>query len=492
MPAGSVSGLRQDRTSRPTLRHGICKGLRAAWIGSLAPWALWLSGCGQSPPPNDADRHLLQVQSEPSLLLPPGPAGKPVQTERAVVHSTAVSEAGPALSRRDDETTPVTPPREYRSDNARPDEIADEDVMLPSPLHSMVVDEGRLEPIAETDATIFSGESMDVVELPNVAPATHELAAIEARLDELVRHGYQLGERGAIYSARSELVSVLRLLADSHDGLSGDTRHATALGAGFAALREAADFQPRGSAMIGESRMRDLIRDHATPVLKGDRAHGVSPTQAAARYYTFAQEQLAYATGQSRVGADALYGLGRIAQPASSAAKAADLSATAQTLVYFQSALMVHPAHFRAAHECGVLLAQCGRLEQSRKMFEQAIASSPQAASFANLAVIEDRLGRREAADAARRRAVQLGGVVAGNPRPQVRWVDARDFSRVAVGQNGVTPAPATTVNSEAKPATATAAKNSRSDRPTATPAPRHEPTNESTASQWNRVFQRK
>ena len=300
-----------------------------------------------------------------------------------------------------------------------------------SPWATDELDSDGAERLSDTGNSIVLAE-----ELPALVTPTPELRAVEARVDQIVRGGYHLAEKGAIYSARTEFVEALKLLAGAHDSAAGCSRHAVALDAALTALREAADFLPRGSSTSIELRARDRAARHTTPLLHGPQAPQLSANQAAARYYTFAQEQLAYATGQSRVGAAALYGLGRIAAKGSTGDAASDLASAGPALVYFQASLMVDPSHYRAAHETGVLLAQCGRLDQARQMLQRAVAISPQATTWTNLAIVHERLGERKLAAAARQQAAQLGGQPTGD-RPHVRWVEAREFSRVASAPEG-------------------------------------------------------
>ncbi|HZZ72967.1 MAG TPA: hypothetical protein VFE24_12000, partial [Pirellulales bacterium] len=172
--------------------------------------------------------------------------------------------------------------------------------------------------------------------LPPISP---ELNTARRQADETVRRGFGLAERGALFSARCELLQALRDLADALDAAHGGMQHAQALAAGLRAEEEADDFQPKGAQVISQLPMAVLIESHQTPILK-ERAEGISPLQARQQYLNFAQEQLAAAVEQEPIGSLALFALAKI-QVAIDVKNPSDGgSGVARAITYHRAALL--------------------------------------------------------------------------------------------------------------------------------------------------------
>ncbi len=137
------------------------------------------------------------------------------------------------------------------------------------------------------------------------------MEAITQSADQLVRQGFRLAERGAVYSARLKFFAALSLIARSHDVQEQTQVYTHSLVAGRAALVEAWAFRASGLPIATD--MARIVAAHRTTVLAQASLESLSPVSAQQQYFTYAQEQLAMAAGHEPVGSMALYGLGKTA-----------------------------------------------------------------------------------------------------------------------------------------------------------------------------------
>jgi hypothetical protein len=137
------------------------------------------------------------------------------------------------------------------------------------------------------------------------------LAMVSQRADGMIDRGFQLAEKGAYYTAQTELKQALRTVSQALDAHFGGNHYSEALATGWLALEEAGDFSAhsqRGPVVdVGL-----IVDSHQTALLKGYALEGVSPVLAMQHYFSFAQEQLVEACGQAPVASRALHGLGKI------------------------------------------------------------------------------------------------------------------------------------------------------------------------------------
>ena len=265
------------------------------------------------------------------------------------------------------------------------------------------------------------------------------IANVAAHADALARHGMSLAGRGAYFSARSEFIQALRLIAQALDQESPGTQHGQQLAAGLRALEEAKDFVPPGSQLEADLDLASIVAAHQTPVLKHA---GLTPTNTLAAlqdYYTYAQEQLASASGHEPAASLALFGLGKIHLLLAGQTTPTSRLEQPKAMVFHRAALLVDPANFRAANELGVLLAKCGQLEAAKEVLQQSALTSPQAEAWHNLAVVHERLGETAQAQQARREWQLLSSGVAARRTPvndaPVQWLDPKQFASVSAGQ---------------------------------------------------------
>ena len=262
-----------------------------------------------------------------------------------------------------------------------------------------------------------------------------EMIAREA--DAHTCRAFELAGRGACFSARSEFIMTLRLVAQGLDTQGRTTVHSEALAQGLTVLREAEDFLPSGSRLEADLDMPGIIAGHRTPVLKGFPLDGITPLVAMQRYFTFAQEQLAVAAAEEVAGSMALEGLGKL-HAALADDRAADVKgAEPKAVVFYQAALLVYPHNYMASNDLGVLMARAGHYAEARLALVHSLSIRPHAVGWRNLAVVYRELGQMDLAmQAAQRwqsyRKVELAGGRQTGPRPSpmVCWVTPENFAR--------------------------------------------------------------
>jgi tetratricopeptide (TPR) repeat protein len=280
-----------------------------------------------------------------------------------------------------------------------------------------------------------------------------EMEAISQSADALVRQGFRLAERGAVYSARLKFFAALTLIARSLDVEQHTQVYTNSLVAGRVALTEAWDFRAEGLPKATD--MKRIVAAHRTPVLAQVAIESLSPVAAQQRYFSYAQEQLAVAAGKEPVGSLALYGLGKSAPALHGQAAAPNLTVAGEQMACYQAAILVDDQNFRAMNELGVLLAAHGRWEGARDLFMQTLAISENAATLRNLSAVWSHLGDSQRALQAAQRAdklssTRLGAITGSN----LRWVDPETFARSLPPSEGLAP-PVVSSNPSQQPATA-------------------------------------
>lgn len=280
--------------------------------------------------------------------------------------------------------------------------------------------------------------------------ATGALQAVAGKAEQRVRNAFVLAGRGAVYSARSELVATLRMVSQALDAQAATTGRSEALAAGLLALNEVDDFTPDGGRLGSQIDLRHVISGHRTAVLKDavlKDAENESLTSllVAQRYYTFAQEQLAFAGGRLPAASLALFGLGKLQTVEPARGSDGETSAIAKAMVFQQAALLVESRNFLAANELGVLLARVGQWSDARQVLRHGVTTHPQAELWKNLATVHQRLGETQLAHLAQREAARAAMQTRGpQADPQldngggfVRWVPPQRFAQ-NVGQDTV------------------------------------------------------
>lgn len=288
------------------------------------------------------------------------------------------------------------------------------------------------------------------------------IRAVADRANELVRHAYSLGQRGASFSARAELIQSLRLIAQARDAQQGGDEHSAALARGLQALQEADDFAPKGSRLEADLNVAQIVRAHRSEILKSDTDIEVSPLVALQRYYTYAQQQLAVAGGGMPAASHALYCLGKMQTVLADSTPESQRLQGPKAMTFYQAALLVDGGNYLAANELGVMLARYGQLQDARRVLLHSVATRPHLEGWHNLAVVHARLGEpdlAQRADYERQLLASQQGLSKDARSPLgdvVQWVDPRSFASHGVSdQTTAAAAPAnrkSTINTAKAP----------------------------------------
>ncbi|MCA9119176.1 MAG: hypothetical protein H6822_22855 [Planctomycetaceae bacterium] len=221
------------------------------------------------------------------------------------------------------------------------------------------------------------------------------LVAVSQRADAMIERGFQLGQKGAYYSAQTEFKQALRTVSQALDAHFGGTHYSESLAAGWLALDEAADFaeqSKRGPAVdVGV-----IVESHQTPVLKDYALDDVSPVLAIQHYFSYAQEQLVEGCGRAPVASRALHGLGKIHMVLAEQSASAEQMHGPKAMAFHQAALTTDPSNYLAANELGVLLARFGKLPEARTVLQHSVAVCPLPETWRNLSVVHQRLGEAQ------------------------------------------------------------------------------------------------
>jgi tetratricopeptide (TPR) repeat protein len=275
---------------------------------------------------------------------------------------------------------------------------------------------------------------------PINSPATQAaLQAVVQRSMQKADQAAAMAERGMLYSARSELVQAVQLIAQALDAQQATTRHTSALASGLTAIEEARDFATQPNGPSEDFEVRAIAAGHRTKALTSDNAAPVSPVAAQQNYLALAQGCFIEAAGSVPAASQILYRLGRL----ETAMAAHDTDPLAlhgpQAIVFHQAALATDGGNWLAANELGVLYARYGQLDAAKQLLLASITAHPHVAGWQNLAAIHRRLGETDLAkraDAERELLASKPGAATTDASAMVRWVDPKTFA--ATGGNDV------------------------------------------------------
>jgi hypothetical protein len=278
----------------------------------------------------------------------------------------------------------------------------------------------------------------------NDAAVGFAMRAVAREAADRVRSGFDLADRGALFSARSEFIAALRIVSQALDARSGGRAHGRALAAGLRALAESDDFIPRGASVEGELNVAALLAGHQTPVLKDAPPRTLTPLIARRAYYTYAQEQLARSMGRERAGSMALFALAKLHTALEKRNATEYPAAGPKAMALHQAALLVDAGNYMAANELGVLLAKYGQYPQARAALIHSLNQTPLPAAWHNLAVVHHHLGEDELAARAEQEARLLARRTDGREilgqQTGVVWTDPAAFARIPPAGAAPTP----------------------------------------------------
>jgi tetratricopeptide (TPR) repeat protein len=273
--------------------------------------------------------------------------------------------------------------------------------------------------------------------LPPEATArrSEQLEYIARQADRQIRRGFELAGRKAHFTARSQFIRALRLLAQGLDAEHRTDVHSRSLAVGLTAMKEAEDFIPTASGLEADLDVPAIVDRHRTPVLKDSDTEHLTPLLALTCYFTFAQEQLAAGAGNEVAGSMALHALGKLygvlAQHNSGDVRAGEAKAVA----FYQAALLTYPRNYMAANDLGVLLARCGNCRDAEAAMKYSLSLNRQPTGWHNLAVVYRQLGQaalarraEQLSEAARRDEAAHRKALGNASHQRVRWMDPASF----------------------------------------------------------------
>ena len=256
--------------------------------------------------------------------------------------------------------------------------------------------------------------------------------SVSERANGIIDRGFEMAEKGAIYSAKTEFKQALRVLSQALDAHYGGQEFSAALAAGWTALEEADDFAAHGQQ--GPVVNVELIVGlHQTPILKPYDLRPVSPVLAMQHYYVYAEEALLDACGHAPVASRAMFGLGKLHMVLGEISPSAERLHGPKAMAFHQVALLLDSQNYLAANELGVMLARCGKLPEARDMLQQSVALHPLPETWRNLSVVHQRLGEMTLASQSHANwqyASQQSSVAAGAGAPAVQWVTPQVFAQ--------------------------------------------------------------
>jgi tetratricopeptide (TPR) repeat protein len=272
--------------------------------------------------------------------------------------------------------------------------------------------------------------------LPIMAGANPAMQPVNAAARQHVVRGFSLGDKAAVYAARTEFIQALRTIAQAVDAQAGlppqDPQSCSlALARGLQALAEADDFAPSGSRLDGNLDLNAIIAAHRTPAGKGQKP--TSQLAALQTYFDFARDELQRAAAASPVASQALAGLGKSYTVTTE--KNQSRLAPAKAMVFHQAAVAADSRNHLAANELGVLLARHGQWEPAKQFLLQSLRTQADASTWQNLSAVHRQLGERDLAALAEQERQLLLGAAASDAIPSidgkaiVQWVDPQAFA---------------------------------------------------------------
>lgn len=234
---------------------------------------------------------------------------------------------------------------------------------------------------------------------PTISPRVAQGAMLPVleQARSMQTRAFSLAQRGAWYTARSEVIESIRLIAQALDAMEGTDQHSASLTAAIVAMKEADEFSPRASRLEGEVAVTSIAQGHRTPVLHGEKQQ-VPAITAMQMYYSFAQKKLITAGGGYPEAASGMYLLGRVHQAFASQSGDGTRLQLPKAMVYHQAAVQTNPSNHLAANELGVLMARYGQLRIAKDLLVQSVMSKSHVAGWQNLAEVHHRLGEADLA----------------------------------------------------------------------------------------------
>ena len=241
-----------------------------------------------------------------------------------------------------------------------------------------------------------------------------------------IEYGKSLARRGAVYGAKQEFLSALKLVAQSIDQMRGGDMYADAYFEAVQAIRESDDFY---NAQAQQHRKVDVVaiaKEHRSKVTEPSYLKGLNPMQAMQMYYDFVQDRLVACSGNTVVSGEALYCLGKLHQVNAKDPIEGSQVDNAKSVVYYNAAVNCDPKNYKSANELGVLLARSGRLVEARNLFLGSLKVHQVSKVWSNLASVHRQLGENDLAQLA---DTEYRRMLDGPAANRIIWVQPEVFA---------------------------------------------------------------
>jgi tetratricopeptide (TPR) repeat protein len=265
---------------------------------------------------------------------------------------------------------------------------------------------------------------------------------IEDNLKQHLANCDDLLRRGAILSAREEVLIGMRSLFRSIDLRGGTWTSEPAMDQALAAFAEESDFYRSNSTPGAGQNTERIISGHKTNALKQTQLHLVSPDLAAQHYRAYAKQQWLIAAQGHPWTADLLYAYGKTLEREADQNPNESQMRRSQAVVCYQAAMEVNPRNADNANQLGFALLQLDRVDEAHVALNHSIRVNPKAETWKNLAEVYRRRGEADQVAYAQRNVQILKQNVVPEMVgvPEVIEVDPKTFASVSPYPTGMQP----------------------------------------------------
>jgi tetratricopeptide (TPR) repeat protein len=265
---------------------------------------------------------------------------------------------------------------------------------------------------------------------------------IEDNLKQHLANCDDLLRRGAILSAREEVLMGMRSLFRSIDLRGGTWTSEPAMDQALAAFAEESDFYRSNTATGAGQNTERIISGHKTNALKQTQLHLVSPDLAAQHYRAYAKQQWLIAAQGHPWTADLLFAYGKTLEREADQNPNESQMRRSQAVVCYQAAMEINPRNADNANQLGFALLQLDRTDEAHVALNHSIRVNPKAETWNNLAEVYRRRGEADQVAYAQRNVQSLKQTVAPEMDgvPEVIEVDVKTFASVSPYPTGMQP----------------------------------------------------
>jgi len=302
--------------------------------------------------------------------------------------------------------------------------------------------QSRMQTASRVSAELLDGSRGPLAKSPLPLEPPTGWKTIEDNLKSHLSNCDDLLRRGAVLSAREEVLMGMRSLFRSIDLRGGTWTSEPAMDQALAAFDEEADFYRSNSTPGAGQNTERIISGHKTNALKQTQLHLVSPDLAAQHYRAFAKQQwLAAAQGHPWT-ADLLSAFGKTLEREADQSPNDSQMRRSQAVVCYQAALEINPRNADNANQLGFALLQLDRVDEAQIALNHSIQVNPKAEAWNNLVEVYRRRGEADQVAYAQRNAQSLQQNVAPEKVgvPDVIEVDVQTFASVSPYPTGLQP----------------------------------------------------